>query len=130
MDFSMAIAARTLWQEARGEPDIGRRAVAHVLANRLKRGTWGTTLAEVCLYPFAFSGWNPRDPNRLKAARLADDDLELAACARLIAAATSGSDIDPTLGALSYYAPERVGEPEWARRMTPCGRFGTQLFFK
>lgn len=130
MDFSMQIGVRTLWQEARGEPLIGKRAVAHVLANRLKSGKWGKTIAEVCLYPFAFSGWNPRDPNRLEAARLSDDDPAFVSLAQVLAAALDGSDVDPTDGALSYYAPGAIAEPEWAKAMKPCGQFGSQLFFK
>jgi len=127
----MQVAARTLWQEARGENAIGRRAVAHVLANRLKSGKWGATLAEVCLYPFAFSGWNPRDPNRIAAARLADDDPLLLAFATMIEAACDGTDPDPTNGATNYYAPKVLAAPPtWAARMSPCGAFGSQLFFK
>jgi len=131
MDFSMQVGARTLWQEARGEPHAGQRAVAHVLANRLKSGRWGGTLGEVCLYPFAFSGWNPRDPNRLAAARLPDDDPSLVALAALLDAALAKRDEDPTGGALSYYAPKAlVTPPAWAARMRACGAFGSQLFFK
>ena len=126
-DWSFETAVRTLWQEARGEPDIGRQAVAHVLCNRLRDGRWGNTLACVCLAPLQFSGWNAHDPNRAKAAALADGDPVLCELRAVLARAETAAD--PTHGAMFYYAAG-IPQPEWARRMIARGRFGNQLFFK
>lgn len=125
--WSFETGARTIWQEARGEPDIGKHAVAHVLWNRLRAGTWGHTMASVCLSPLQFSGWNDHDPNRMAVAAVPDDDSELDHCRTILAAAQQ--EPDPTGGALYYYA-RTVPAPEWASQMFFCGEFGSQLFYK
>lgn len=137
MDWNLGTAARTLWQEARGEPLEGQQAVAHVLVNRLKDGRWGESLDEVCRSEFKgifqFSGWNRNDPNRQSASRLADADPELMVLAGLITAAET--EADPTDGATHYYNP-LLASPEWLISVpgTPnpifCGRFGKQLFYR
>lgn len=140
LGFHLSVAARTLWQEARGEPLDGQKAVAHVIANRVTDGRWGRTLAEVCLSEFhgvyQFSGWARSDPNRIAAMRLPETDTLLNSLATLIYNATNGES-DPTGGATHYYAA-RIPAPAWvagdpARDIppaTPCGKFGSQLFFK
>ena len=125
--WSFETAARTLWQEARGEPAEGRAAVAHVLWNRLATRRWGNTLAAVCLSPLQFSGWNAHDPNRMAAAELADDDPVLQDCRAVLAAAKDAPD--PTGGALYYYALS-IPPPLWSTTMMPAGRFGHQRFYR
>jgi N-acetylmuramoyl-L-alanine amidase len=129
MIWAFETAARTLWQEARGEPLEGQRAVAHVLVNRLKSGRWGSTLAMVCLSPLQFSGWNLHDPNRMAAAALPDDDPTLVALGAVLQAAVDGEP-DPTGGAMWYYAHSMATPPAWIQGATFCGRFGNQLFYK
>lgn len=132
MEWNLGTAARTLWQEARGEPLAGQKAVAHVLVNRLRLGKWGQSLDEVCRSEFKgihqFSGWNRDDPNRTAASRLPDGDPTLSALTGLIQAALSGEP-DPTGGATHYYA-ETISAPVWTAGATLCGRFGNQLFWK
>ncbi len=131
MTFSRDIGARTLWAEARGEPEEGQRAVAHVMVNRVKDGRWGMNLASVCLAPMQFSCWNSRDPNRLSMAKLPDDDTMLMRLAAILASAATGQDQDPTMGATHYYNPDSVPEPDWAKPPAiACGKFGAHLFFK
>ncbi len=55
MSYSHETAARTLYGEARGEPEEGRRAVAHVFVNRYRDGRWGGSLGEVCQWPAQFA---------------------------------------------------------------------------
>lgn len=145
MDWNLGTAARTLYQEARGEPLEGQKAVAHVIVNRLRDGRWGETLASVCLWHAGFSGWfSPRkvagkafrDPNFAAACRLHDDDPLLVNLAQLLSAALLG-EADPTGGATHYYA-KSTPEPDWVKGdpdhgvppATVCGQFGHQLFFK
>lgn len=132
-EWNIATAARTLWQEARGEPLSGQQAVAHVLVNRVHDGRWGNTLAEVCLSEFKgihqFSGWNRSDPNRIAACRLYEDDHVLVALVGVMQAAIAGA-VDPTGGATFYYAAHMSPAPTWATDMTFCGRFGNQLFYR
>ena len=70
MTLAQEIAARTLYGEARAEPEEGQRAVARVLVNRMRDGRWGKNLWSVCLWPFQFSCWLPRDPNLIQIAML------------------------------------------------------------
>ena len=54
------IMTKTLWMEARGEPDIGIQAVACVIYNRFKNKKWYSkilgvaSLANVCLKEWQF----------------------------------------------------------------------------
>lgn len=132
MDWNLSTAARTLWQEARGEPIEGKRAVAHALINRRNAGRWGDTLGSVCLARSQFSAWGPvvpSDKNMLANFRascaLSDDDLDV--LASLIVAAEN--EPDPTNGATHYYNP-KAANPDWVKTATPCGKFGNHLFFK
>lgn len=133
-DWNLGTAARTLWQEARGEPVEGQRAVAHVLLNRRNSGRWGSTLAEVCLSRSQFSAWGPANPKSAQmvenfqlSCRLADGCEQLNDLANLIVAAESKPD--PTDGATHYFA-NSIAAPAWTVGATPCGQFGHQLFFK
>ena len=136
MDWNLGTAARTLWQEARGEPLEGQRAVAHAIYNRLKDGRWGSTLGSVCLARSQYSAWGPVTPSNANmladfrtSCALADDDPALIAFADLIAATMV--EPDPTGGATHYYNPKAVPRPSWAETpAVPCGQFGRQLFFK
>lgn len=135
MDWNLGTAARTLFQECRGEPLAGQKAVAHVLVNRIKDGRWGPTLGSVCLARSQFSAWGPVTPSNANmranfraSCALADDAPELIAFAALIQAALDGEP-DPTNGATFYYAAS-IPAPDWAKTATPCGRFGGQLFFR
>lgn len=128
MTWQLDTAARTLWQEARGEPDDGRRAVAHVLWNRVNDGRWGRSLASVCLWRAQFSGWYvPADPNFKAACELSDADPLLNTLRDIIAAANGVPDL--TGGALFYYSLSLKTPPNWSKTMVFKGQFGHQRFF-
>ncbi|MBC8157732.1 MAG: cell wall hydrolase, partial [Alphaproteobacteria bacterium] len=75
------IMARTVWGEARGEDEIGKIAVAHVIKNRAKHPKWwGKTIMEVCLKPWQFSCWNKKDPNREKMDAVTTNDPTFKLC--------------------------------------------------
>jgi spore germination cell wall hydrolase CwlJ-like protein len=136
MDWNLSTAARTLCQEARGEPQDGQTAVAHVINNRLNSGKWGRSLSAVCLSRAQFSGWySPRgnppvnDPNFAYACGLRDDDpmlLHMAAIMKDVLTA----DTDPTNGSTHYHAASMNPKPAWTAGATFCGKFGNQLFYK
>ena len=126
-NWDLQVAARTLWQEARGEPLEGQQAVAHVIVNRRASGRWGSTLASVCLWHAQFSGWNSADPNFKAACALPDDDPILQKMVTIVTAAES--DPDSTHGAQFYYAAS-IPEPSWVVNATFCGKFGSQIFYK
>jgi conjugal transfer mating pair stabilization protein TraG len=133
-DWNLLTAARTLWQEARGEPLIGQQAVAHVLVNSVKDGRWGKSLGEACLWHARFSGWfSPRivdgktfiDPNFPAACRLPDSDATLQELAQIIITAQTAHDF--TGGALFYYALS-IPSPGWTLKMRKLGTWGHQIF--
>ena len=131
--WSFGTAVRTLWQEARGEPPEGQRAVAHVLVNRLASKRWGTTLGSVCVaYAWQFSGWwatdKGDDENRLASTELPDDAPILVSLGAILQAAIDG-ETDPTGGATHYYA-KNIAPPKWTEGATFCGEFGNQFFYK
>lgn len=113
MTFALEIAARTIWQEARGEPEEGQRAVARVIVNRLRDGRWGGSLASVCMWRKQFSGWNDDDPNRVLACSLDDKSPSLIRFREFITEAMTGASPDPTQGATHYFNPAIVNPP-WA----------------
>jgi N-acetylmuramoyl-L-alanine amidase len=123
-----AIAARTIWGEARGEGPAGMRAVAHVLLNRLGGGRWGANLFDVCLAPYQFSCWLHGDPNRPKMIGLPEDDPTLRLCEIAFDAARAARDADPTAGATHYYA-DTSAPPTWAAGLSPTAHLGHHLFF-
>jgi len=128
MTWVLDTAARTLWQEARGEPLIGKQAVAHVMWNRVRDGRWGPNLATVCLWRAQFSGWYvPSDPNFKAACLLPDDDHTLQSLRTLLE--MSEHDADPTGGALFYFSNSMKNPPNWSKNMTFKGQFGNQKFF-
>lgn len=128
MAFDLEIGAATVFMEASGEPPDGKAAVAAVLANRLRDGRWGSTLAAVCLAPDQFSCWNTGDPNRRRMAETPDTDPSLIQCEAAMRAALGGKT-DPTFGAMWYCAAD-IRSPGWVDGAVFCGQFGSQLFYK
>lgn len=122
----LIIAARTLWGEARGESYEGKKAVAHVLLNRLKAGHGrASTLAGVCLQPLQFSCWNGTDPNLPLLRRAGIEERTFRECLRAVLEAMDEPDF--TLGARWYHT--RGVQPAWSRGITPCFTAGAHIFF-
>ena len=48
---------RTIVFEAFGETEIGKAAVAHVILNRKRNGSWGDAIRDVVMYPRQFEPW-------------------------------------------------------------------------
>lgn len=128
MDYGVETAARTIWAEARGEPEDGQRAVAHVLVNRLRDGRWGKTLTEVCWARKQFSCWNDGDPNKMKIAALSDADPLLAKFAGFVLEALHNDSPDITQGARWYHATS-IPPPDWALGRSFV-QIGHHRFFK
>ena len=121
-------AARTVYGEARGETEQGKIAVAWIIRNRVKRGGWwGDNADTVCRFPWQFSCWNEKDPNRgkIKAAGLDNEAFRQSLLA--VAAAFSGIAPDPTDGATHYHA--HSVSPPWAKDKTPVAIIGGHRFY-
>lgn len=139
MTWELMTAARTLAQEARNQPLEGQQAVAWTFRNRMMDGRWGKSIASVCLWRAAYSGWySPRtvngksyqDPNFAYVCGLADDDqvlLKMLDVLNGVLAADLAADI--TRGATHYYAIS-IAAPYWVEGAVECGQFGDQKFFR
>jgi len=103
------VLIRTVWGEARGEPEAGQVAVVHVVRNRVMAR--GTSAAIECQRPWQFSAWNPGDPNRRGMLALGWPDPEYQRIAAVVDRAWTAPDV--TGGARHYHV---VGAtPAWAR---------------
>lgn len=120
---------RTVYGEARGEQHEGREAVAWVVRNRAEKGGWwGSTLKEVCKFPWQFSCWNKNDPNRKKLEELDLRSLDYFHCARAaLCAIMSAKSADPTRGSTHYHHSNV--EPEWAKGKLPVVIIGVHCFY-
>lgn len=133
--FDMDVAARTLCQEARGEPLDGQQAVAHVIKNRLASGRWGHSLSSVCLWRAQFSGWYSlrgtpavADPNFAYACGLPDNDATLSHMKSVMQVAMD-NETDMMAGAMFYYA-NSIPPPAWVDETQFCGQWGHQRFYR
>lgn len=126
-EYDLEIFAKTIFGEARGEPEQGQIAVACCILNRHKVKKWfsGRTIAETCLRPWQFSCWNKNDPNAQKLAKLTYPSYS-----RYFPVIEKAKAKDITNGATHYYNPSVCKEPAWAKGKTPCARIGQHLFFK
>ena len=126
----VSLLALTLWGEARGEPVLGKRAVAWVVRNRMSIAeAWlerkgrqhplfgDGTVAGVVLRPYQFSCWLPSDPNLAFISRVVETEgehLGAGAWAVFYALALKVEDepasADPTYGATHYCTAEYFGK--------------------
>ncbi len=129
------ILARTIFGEARGESIQGKRAVAAVVMNRVRRARrasavtywWGNDTINVCQKPWQFSCWNPGDPNREKIEAVTSKNRAFQTCLKVAKEAAANQLADPTGGATHYHA--KSVRPPWARNRTPSAEIGNHLFY-
>lgn len=120
--------ARNVYFEARGEPDEGKVAVAHVVMNRAASERFPDTVCEVVrqggarrLHKCQFSWWcdglSDRPTNKqawLKSQEVADQVYW-------------GRLDDPTVGALWYHAVK--AKPIWRKALVRGPRIGEHIFY-
>jgi len=127
----MKCLADAIYFEARGEPELGRIAVAQVVLNRLKNPAYPNSICGVvyqnkhrrnrCQFSFACDGMRERITNK-------------PAWAEAQALAKRVMDDDKTLyikdvGASTHYHATYV-RPRWARRMTKKDKIGRHIFYQ
>jgi len=127
----MKCLADAIYFEARGEPELGRIAVAQVVLNRLKNPAYPDTICGVvyqnkhrrnsCQFSFACDGIRERITNKM-------------AWAEAQALAKRVMDDDKTLyitdvGASTHYHATYV-RPRWARHMTKKDKIGRHIFYQ
>lgn len=123
------LTARTIWGEARGEGIRGMQAVANVIRNRVKAGSWyGQTYEDVVLKPYQFSCWNENDPNFSKIWTVDESDVQFSNAKGIAKLAYNGDLLDITGGATHYH---RAGAtPNWAFYMQKTAVIGNHIFYK
>ena len=119
------ILARTIYGEARGQPYVGQKAVAHVIINRLKRYPRDNTIGKVCLRHLQFSCWNAGDPNLIKMQVVTLQERQFREAMR--AALEAYDETDFTYNSTHYHTTSV--SPPWSRGKTPCLVIADHQFF-
>jgi len=124
----LEVTAKTVYGEARGEPEGGRVAVAWVIRNRAETQYGGDTPEEVCMRPAQFSCWNPNDPNLPKLKYLNTQSEGFRQC--LLATAMVFADLvpDPTNGCRHYLVAGT--DASWIEGQEPEIKIGNHVFYK
>jgi len=120
--------AQAVYFEARGEPDAGKHAVAHVVLNRLRDDRYPNTICGVvfqnqhlrhrCQFSFACDG-------------LSDTPRETQAWHRSLQVALealTGASEDITQASTHFHT--RYVEPVWASQLKPTVQVGAHLFYQ
>ena len=128
LQLEIECLARNIYFEARFEPEEGRRAVAHVVLNRVADGRWPDTPCRVVAegYPDAgplcqFSWYCDDKPNRPRHGGPWRD------AKRLAQRVYWGRSQDPTGGALWYHADYVA--PEWRHGLRRGPQIGRHIFY-
>jgi len=110
-------AIMTIIQEAESEPLVGQIAVGEVIRKRMRDKIMSDgTLVGTCLAPYQFSGWNTKDPNRIRVAKMTLDNPSVLSAIKAWKLSQFTSNVH---GATHYLNPETVIKisgklPDWA----------------
>ncbi|KAI9556720.1 hypothetical protein GHT06_016511 [Daphnia sinensis] len=124
------ILHKTIFAEARAEPELGQRAVAWVIKNRADQNQpyWGgNTIVGVCLQPFQFECWNPDRSHLIDEAIRSEPEAFNAMDTWLPEVYLNP---DPTDGADHYNNPDKEGYPPWTNNVDPVIKIGNHQFYK
>lgn len=109
-----------IYHEARGEPEIGQQAVAHVVLNRTRGSKWPSKICEVVYQPFQFTDIEKAKPDL--------QSSEWKTARRIAILALEGRSFDPTSGATFYFAHNKIAEPKWAKAKNVLVRLFNHTF--
>ena|SRR5438034_2255785 len=105
------LCALCVYREARGEGELGKRGVAHVILNRMKANKFfGHDVRSVILKPYQFSSFNASDPN-VDVWPHKENDAAWTECVDTAGKVLLGQDPDLTNGALYYFSPPLTEPP-------------------
>jgi N-acetylmuramoyl-L-alanine amidase len=128
--YDYQILHKTIFAEARGEPELGQRAVAWVIRNRAEqnRDYWGgESIAGVCLQPSQFECWNSDRSYLIDEAISNEPDVFNDIDSWLPEVYLSP---DPTEGADFYNNPDIEGYPPWTENVDRGIKIGNHQFYK
>ncbi len=133
-ELEIDVLARTIFGEARSEPQAGMEAVAAVVLNRVRiaevkgKYWWGNNIIGVCQKPYQFSCWNKNDPSYKRLTTVQPSDIKFATCLRIARRAVIGVLKDNTNGATHYHAD--YVSPYWAKGERPVKIISRHIFYK
>lgn len=111
----MALLAKCVYAEARGESYVGQVAVAAVILNRVKSSKFPNTISGVIYQPYAFTCVN-------------DGQINLTPNQTAYNAAQDAMNgWDPTYGAIYYYNP-KTATSSWIRSRSTTVTIGKHVF--
>lgn len=126
-----ALAVITIWQEANGEPYIGKVAVGEVILRRKKLKLFSDgSIAGTVAHRKQFSGWNDDPQNNallIRSLRIDDSWPQVQACVNAWREAVGGSSYSN--GATHYFNPKIV-TPAWAAEMIKVASIGNHDFYR
>ena len=107
----------------------GKIAVGRVIRNRMRTRYFSDgTVAGTVLYPYQFSGYNTKDPNRIPSAMIDSDSLDVEECTE--AWQRSATEDGGVGDAVLYYNPRYVTTiPAWAVASKQVAVVGAHVFF-
>lgn len=115
--------ARNIYHEARGEPRMGKLAVAQITLNRVQTGTWGKSVCQVVYAPSQFSWTGQPNKRRIKP-QGADWDESV----RVAQAFLAGERVR-RLEASTHFHSQSIRPPGWTRQMRLAQQVGQHIFF-
>ena len=121
---SLLCLSKAVYHEARGEPAIGKAAVAHVVMNRVGHPWYRESICEVVYQGDGvhFTGIDKREDFSETSW---NESVEVATLSYL------GYIDDPTNGAIMYHNPYKVPEPRWDfTKLALVGKIHNHMFFK
>ena len=140
------VVALTLWGEARGEDERGRRMVASVISNRLAYAKawrvhfhaahhWGETARDICLAHCQFSCWSTAQFNAVNLAAMRavvtrDGALTYAECLGIAGELLGGTLTDCASTATSYINPRDCAPPPWAATANKVAEHGHHVSYR
>jgi len=108
--------------ETRGEPKVGKIAVAKTVLSRVASDEFPDSICAVVFQPSQFSWVSDSNTNTINVKK-PEDILALKECKE-----ASNIAMDEGANGLLYFYNPRKASPAWARRMTNCGRAGEHVF--
>ncbi|MEE4207949.1 MAG: cell wall hydrolase [Parvularcula sp.] len=124
------LTALTLWGEARGEDELGRKAVASVIVNRTNDRRWGNLFEDVVMQKWQFEPWNEGTAARRKLEAVTIDDRTFQQVLRIAEKAVDGVLEDVTNGADHFFATWMTGVPTWAAKAVASLTIGRHRFLR
>lgn len=114
--------ALTIYFEARAEPELGQRAVAHVVMNRVIQNQ--SDICKEVFRPFQFSWSKDFRTGKTKVTNWSsyNDSLEIAKDV------IDGNVSDPTKGSTHFHNNEV--KPSWSEKFRKMIRIGNHTFYK